>query len=135
MAAGLRRILQAEARPAARAAFAAVAAALEGRADRALTVLAEGLEDALAVLSLPEKYRVRLRTTNGMERLNEEMRRRKRVLRSLPNEASALRLLGALLAEQHEVWSTGKRYFAMAEYDAWKGRHTQEGQQELYKAS
>ena len=135
MAAGLRRIFQGEDRPAARAAFAAMAAALEGRADRALTVLEEGLEDALAVLSLPEKYRVRLRTTNGMERLNEEIRRRERVIRIFPNEASALRLIGALLAEQHEVWSTGKRYFDMAEYDEWKGMHTQEVQQELYKAS
>jgi Transposase, Mutator family len=60
----------------ARAAFATLAAVLEGKADRALAGLEEGLEDALAVLSLPEKYRVRLRTTNGMERLNEEIRRR-----------------------------------------------------------
>jgi len=135
MAAGLRRIFQAEERPAARAAFAAVVAALEGKADRALTVLEEGLEDALAVVSLPEKYRVRLRTTNGMERLNEEIRRRERVIRIFPTEASALRLLGALLAEQHEVWSTGKRYFDMAEYEEWKGTHTQEVQQALYKAS
>jgi putative transposase len=120
MAAGLRRIFQADDRPTARAAFAAVAAALEGKADRALTILEEGLEDALAVLSLPEKYRVRLRTTNGMERLNEEIRRRERVIRIFPNEASALRLIGALLAEHHEIWSTGKRYFDMAEYFEWK---------------
>ena len=135
MAAGLRRIFQAEDRPTARAAFAALVAALEGKADRAWTILEEGLEDALAVLSLPEKYRVRLRTTNGMERLNEEIRRRERVIRIFPNEASALRLIGALLAEQHEVWSTGKRYFDMAEYDEWKGTHTQEVQQEFSKAS
>jgi putative transposase len=135
MAAGLRRILQAEDRSAARAAFAAVAAALEGKADRALAILEEGLEDALAVLSLPEKYRVRLRTTNGMERLNEEIRRRERVIRIFPNEASALRLIGALLAEQHEVWSTGKRYFDMAEYFEWKTAQSQEVMQEVQKGS
>ena len=126
MALGLRRIFQADDRPAARAAFTAVAAALEGKADRALAILEEGLEDALAVLSLPEKYRVRLRTTNGMERLNEEIRRRERVIRIFPNEASALRLIGALLAEHHEVWSTGKRYFDMTEYIEWKTTQTQE---------
>ena len=70
-----------------------------------------------------------------MERLNEESRRRERVIRIFPNEASALRLIGALLAEQHEVWSTGKRYFDMAAYDEWKGTHTQEVQQEFSKAS
>jgi transposase-like protein len=52
--------------------------------------LEEGFDDALAVLSLPEKYRVRLRTTNGMERLHEEIRRRERVIRIFPNAASAL---------------------------------------------
>jgi putative transposase len=135
MALGLRRIFQAEDRPAARAAFTAVAAALAGKADRALVIFEEGLEDALAVLSLPEKYRMRLRTTNGMERRNEEMRRRERVIRIVPNEASALRLIGALLAEHHEVWSTGKRYFDMTEYVEWKTTQTQEVPQEIRKVS
>jgi putative transposase len=135
MALGLRRIFQADDRPAARAAFTAVAAALEGKADRALAILEEGLEDALAILSLPEKYRVRLRTTNGMERLNEEIRRRERVIRIFPNEASALRLIGALLAEHHEVWSTGKRYFDMTEYIEWKATQTQEVIHEICQVS
>lgn len=135
MAAGLRRIFQAEDRAAARTAFAGLAAALAGKADRALTILEEGLEDALAVLALPEQYRVRLRTTNGMERLNEEIRRRERVIRIFPNEASALRLIGALLAEHHEVWSTGKRYFDMTEYFEWKTTQTQEVSQEIRKVS
>ena len=70
-----------------------------------------------------------------MERLNEEIRRRERVIRIFPNEASALRLIGALLAEQHEVWSTGKRYCDMAEYYEWKATHTQEVIQENRKVS
>jgi putative transposase len=135
MAAGLRRIFQAEDRAAARTAFAALAVALAGKADRALTILEDGLEDALAVLALPEQYRVRLRTTNGMERLNEEIRRRERVIRIFPNEASALRLIGALLAEHHEVWSTGKRYFDMTEYFEWKTTQTQEVSPEIRKVS
>ena len=48
------------------------------------------------------KYR--FRTTNMQERLNEEVRRRERVIRIFPNDESALRLIGALLAEQNEVW-------------------------------
>jgi transposase-like protein len=135
MATGLRHIFQAADLPMARTAFTALAAALEGKADRALAVLEEGLEDALTVLVLPEKYRTRLRTTNGMERLNEEIRRRERVMRIFPNEASALRLIGALLAEQHEIWSTGKRYFDMTEYSEWKRTQTQDVPQELRKIS
>ena len=56
----------------------------------------------------------------GIERLNEEIRRRERVIRIFPNEQSAVRLIGALLMEQHEVWSTGKRYFDMQPYWEWK---------------
>jgi len=42
------------------------------------------------------------------ERLNEEIRRREKVIRIFPNEESAMRLIGAMLAEKHEVWSTGR---------------------------
>lgn len=132
MAVGVRRILQAQDAPTARAAFTALATALEGKADRALGVLEEGLENALAVLVLPERYRVRLRTTNAMERLNEEIRRRERVIRIFPNEASALRFIGALLAEQHEAWSTGKRYFDMTEYYEWQATQAPRGPGELH---
>ena len=69
-------------------------------------------------MALPEKYRRRLRTTNMMERLNEEIRRRERVIRVFPNDASALRLIGALLAEVSEVWQE-KLYFDRTEYHEW----------------
>ena len=90
------------------------------RAARAIAVLDAGFDDATAVLALPERYRVRLRTTNGVERLNEEVRRRERVIRIFPNRASAVRLLGALLMEIDEAWSTGRRYLAMDEYWQWR---------------
>lgn len=70
----------------------------------------------LAVLALPEPYRRRLRTTTSVERLNEEIRRRERVIRTFPTRASALRLLGAVLMEQHEQWTTGHRYLDMDAY-------------------
>jgi transposase-like protein len=57
-----------------------------------------------------------LRTSNGIERLNQEIRRRERVIRIFPNEASAIRLIGALLIEQDEKWSTSRKYFEMDVY-------------------
>jgi transposase-like protein len=68
---------------------------LTGKADRALTILEEGCDDALVVLSQPEKDRVRLRTTRGIEWLNREMRRRERETQMFPTAASAFRLIGA----------------------------------------
>ncbi len=90
------------------------------RAPRAVNILEEGFDDAVAVLNLPERYRKRLRTTNGIERLNEEVRRRERVIRIFPNVESAERLLGALLMEKDEAWSTDRQYFDMSEYLEWK---------------
>jgi hypothetical protein len=57
------------------------------------------------------------------------------VIRIFPHEASAVRLIGALLAEQHEVWSTGKRYFDMAEYLVWKASGIQEIAEKFRRAS
>ncbi|GAF73507.1 unnamed protein product [marine sediment metagenome] len=116
MITGLKKILGAYDRLDAKKAFEDLAEELTGKADSALQVLEEGLEDALAVLGLPEKYRRRMKSTNMQERLIQEIRRRERVIRIFPNEASALRLIGALLAEKHETWSTGKKYFDMTEY-------------------
>lgn len=126
MAAWLRRIFRSETKAEARQACADLTEEMNGRADKALDVLDAGLEDAIAVLVLPAKYRRRLRTTNMLERLIEEVRRRERVIRIFPNNASALRLIGALLREQHEEWLTGRRYFDMAEYFEWKQKHRSE---------
>ena len=54
-----------------------------------------------------------------MERLNDEARRRERVIRIFPNRESTIRLLGAALMERHEQWTTGHRYFDMAAYWQW----------------
>lgn len=92
-----------------------------------LATLERGFEDATAVLALPLHYRRRLRTTNGVERLNEEIRRRERVIRIFPNRESVIRLVGALLLEQDEAWTTGHRYFDMTAYWQWRaGQHSQE---------
>jgi putative transposase len=92
----------------------------ETRAPRAMEVLETGFDDATAVLALPERYRRRLRTTNGVERLIEEIRRRERVIRIFPNRESAFRLLGALLMEIDEKWTSGRKYLDMTEYLKWR---------------
>jgi len=120
MTAWLRRIFRSESQAEARQAFGELARELDGKAGKALQTLETGLEDAIAVLALPAKYRRRLRTTNMVERLIEEIRRRERVIRIFPNSASAHRLIGALLQEQHEQWLTGRKYFDMTEYVDWR---------------
>jgi transposase-like protein len=120
LAAGMKRIFAAENQAEARARFRQLVDELDGKTEKAIETLENGLDDALAVMVLPEKYRRRLATTNMQERLNEEIRRRERVIRIFPNEASAKRLIGAMLAETHETWSSGKKYFDMQEYSEWK---------------
>ena len=63
---------------------------------------------------LPEKYRRRLRTTNAVERLIEEIRRRERVIRIFPNRESAFRLIGALLMEFDNRLISGSEYLDMS---------------------
>ena len=93
-------------------------------AAKAVACIENGFDDAMAVMALPEKYRRRLRTTNMMERLNEEIRRRERVIRVFPNEASAIRLIGALLAEMSETWQE-RVYLDMSDYHEWVAERNQ----------
>lgn len=93
-------------------------------APRAAECLEDAFDDAMAVLCLPEKYRKRLRSTNMQERLNEEIRRRERVVRVFPSEESALRLIGALLAETAETWQE-RIYLDMQEFREWQADRTQ----------
>lgn len=76
--------------------------------------LAEWMErsvpEGLTVFTRPPAHRRRLRTSNMLERLNQEIHRRTRVATLFPNEASLLRLVSAVLAEVDEEWQTGKIY-------------------------
>ena len=71
------------------------------------------LQDGFTVFSFVAGHRVRLRTTNGLERINREIKRRTRVASIFPNPASCLRLVSALLAETDEDWLEGKIYLNM----------------------
>ena len=84
----------------ARALVAAFLADYQATASPAVAARERGCDDAMSVLALPAPYRKRLHTTNGVERLNEEIRRREPVIRIFPNRESALRLVGALLMQQ-----------------------------------
>lgn len=117
----LRAVLEAPDRETARVLRDKVAAQFAARAPRAMQVLEEGFDDATAVMALPASVRRRARTTNMVERLNRELRRRERVIGIFPNRDSAIRLIGALLMELDEHWRIERRlYLNMSEYWAWR---------------
>ncbi len=79
--------------------------------------LEEHVEECLSCLAFPDSHRRRIRTTNGQERLNQEIKRRSRVVRIFPNRQACLRLVTALCVEQSEEWETGRRYLDMGELE------------------
>ena len=70
----------------------------------------ENLPEGLTVFTFPVAHRRLIRTTNGLERLNREVRRRSRVASIFPNETSCLRLVTAVVMEISEDWETGRTY-------------------------
>ena len=122
----LREILHANSKSDARERLEACLKEFENKASKSMQILEEGFEDATAVLALPGKYRRNLRTTNSVERLNQEVRRREKVIRIFPNDSSVYRLVGAVLMEKHEEWITSRKYFDMSEYYQWKAEQKEE---------
>ena len=80
----------------------------------------EEIEECLACYAFPAAHRSRIRTTNGLERLNQELKRRTRVVRIFPNRAAVERLVTALAMEQSEEWISGRRYLDMDPF--WEDR-------------
>jgi transposase-like protein len=76
--------------------------------------LEENLPQGFTVFALPAAHQKRMRTSNALERVNQELKRRTRVARVFPNESSLLRLITALLSETSDDWETGKIYLNMA---------------------
>ena len=74
------------------------------------TRLEAEVDDCLACYAFPTAHRPRLRTTNGLERFHQELKRRTRVVRIFPHRQSLLRLVTALAMEQSEEWVSGRRY-------------------------
>lgn len=98
----------------ARARLGDLVEALEVKYPKVAAWLEEAGEEALAVYALPASQRKRLRTTNMLERLNQELKRRTRVVRIFPNSASCLRLVTALAMETNEEWQE-RRYLSVEE--------------------
>jgi transposase-like protein len=73
------------------------------------------IPESLTVMQLPEGLRKRLRTSNGIERINQELRRRFKVIGSFVNDASCLRLASAILMEISDEWQLGKTYLNLRE--------------------
>ena len=76
--------------------------------------LEQNVDEGLTVYQFPKEHRKKLRTSNGIERLNKEIKRRTRVAVLFPNSASALRLVTGVIIEIHEEWVTGKQYLDMS---------------------
>jgi putative transposase len=106
----IRTIFNAPDRPTADAYLAKAVAKYQPNASRLSEWLAANIPDGLMFFSFPGAFRKLLRTTNGVERLHREVRRRARVVSIFPNKASCLRLVSAVLNEISEEWLTGRTY-------------------------
>ena len=85
-------------------------------APSAMECLDRGFEDAMTVMTLPESMRQAFRTSNSIERLNRELKRRSDVIGIFPNEASLIRLIGSVLMEQNEIYQSKHRIFYSPAY-------------------
>ena len=113
VAADIRAIFNARNRTTANTLITEAVRRYEGNAPKLATWMETNLADGLPVLDLPEKHRRVLRTSNGLERVNKEIKRRTRVATLFPNEASCLRLVSAVLMEISEEWEAGKAYLIL----------------------
>ncbi|WP_067929719.1 IS256 family transposase [Alicyclobacillus shizuokensis] len=113
VAAIIRTIFAQPTQEAARAQLRNVVKQLENKFPKAMQILQEAEDDVLAFMALPGEHWRQICSTNPLERLNREMRRRMDVVGIFPNRESVLRLLGAILQEQHEEWMVSRRYFSL----------------------
>ena len=113
----LRTVFDAASLAHAQARLAEVVAEWRGRYPQLADKLEEEAEDTLAFFQFPKSHWVRIRTTNMLERYNEEVRRRTRVIRVFPNPASCLRLVTAHAMEQAAEWAAQPQYLDMSQFE------------------
>ena len=113
VAAALRQaFLQAD-QASARQVWRQVADQLRPRWPKLSALMDESEHDVLAYMGFPAQHRAKLHSTNPLERLNKEVKRRADVVGIFPCEASIVRLIGAVLLEQNDEWQTGHRYMQL----------------------
>jgi len=112
VAAALRNVFAQTSYDHAREAMGKAIDAMEAKWPRAAEVAREAEDDVLAYFAFPSAHWRQIRSTNPLERLNKEVRRRVRVVGIFPTRASVLRLVGAMLIEQDDEWKVGRRYFS-----------------------
>lgn len=86
-------------------------------AEKSMELLDNGFEDSMTIHMLPKEMRVHLRTSNTLERLNRELKRRSNVIQIFPNKASILRLMGSVLIEENDKLITKHMCFYYASFD------------------
>jgi transposase-like protein len=111
IASAVRSIFEQPDERSAREQFGGVIDSLEPRFPAVAKLLLDAESDLLAHFSFPETHRRQIRSTNPLERLNKEIKRRTAVVGIFPNRASVIRLVGMILAEQDDEWQDGRRYF------------------------
>jgi transposase-like protein len=89
-----------------------VVRAMGPRWPKAAQLVADAAEDILAYMAFPPEHWTRIYSTNPLERLNKEVKRRTNVVGIFPDEAAAVRLIGAVLMEQADEWEVNRRYFS-----------------------
>jgi transposase-like protein len=112
VAAAIRTIFAQHNEEAARQQLGEVVEVMAPRWPRAAEVLAGGEEEVLTYMSFPGEHWTRIYSTNPLERLNKEIKRRTNVVGIFPNTEAVLRLVGSVLLEIHEEWQVGRRYFS-----------------------
>ena len=95
----------------ARAKAAEVVRQFQNRYAKAMEIFEAGIDDVLSYLHYPAAHRLRVSSTNPIERLNLEIRRRTRVIGIFPHRGACLRLIGMLLVEMHEDWLTDDKAY------------------------